>query len=271
MDAIIDAVAATLRELGQSLVLPYWRALAPDQIEEKAPGDLVTIADRAVEEALARALTALLPNARFIGEERCARDPGLLSALDDESVWVVDPIDGTGNFAAGTTPFALMVALLQRGEIVAAWIHDPVQDSMAVAERSSGAWLDGLRLTTGQAALPLDRLRGIVSGFQMPDAWSSPVASLKTAVGKALPTRRCAGAEYPLVATGEMDFALYWRSLVWDHAAGALLLTESGGEVLRLDGSRYRPGSTGTGLLLAGNGAIADAVLRQLRSDRSPP
>ena len=75
------------------------------------------------------------------------------------------------------------------------------------------------------------------------------------------PTARCAGHEYPLVATGARHFALYWRTLVWDHAPGALLLTEVGGSVTHLDGAPYQPTRSRTGLLLAHNPLISKALL----------
>ncbi|MET0308715.1 MAG: inositol monophosphatase family protein [Sphingomonas sp.] len=263
--SLLPVVADILREIAVEKVLPRYQALASGDIEEKAPGDLVTVADHDVEIALAHRLGALMPDARFVGEERCARDPGLLAGLDQGLVWVVDPIDGTGNFAAGRPPFAIMVALLRDGVTVAAWIHDPLTGRMAQAELGGGTWIDGRRLQAAAAAPALAALHGIVSRFAMPEAMVEPVAALERAIGQATPTQRCAGHEYPVVALGERDFALYWRTLVWDHAAGALILAEAGGVVERLDGTPYRPGSTETGLLLAHNAATAEIVRSLLR------
>jgi len=196
-----------------------------------------------------------------VGEEACSLDPALLERLDEGAVWIVDPIDGTSNFVAGTGPCATMVALLQDGEIAMSWIHDPIGGDMARAERGSGAWLNGERLDAPAVAPDREGLAGIVSRFRLPEQ-REPFVERIEASARTTPTRRCAGAEYPEVATGVQDFALYWRTLVWDHAAGALLLREAGGVVRRLDGSDYRAGDEQAGLLLARSPEIAERLLR---------
>ena len=269
-DTLFAGVDALIREIAAKEVLPRYRALRQDDIVEKAPGDLVTVADHAVEAALADGLAALLPAARFIGEERCAREPALLDTLGDGLVWVVDPIDGTGNFAAGQPPFAVMVALLRDGVTIAAWIYDPLADRMTSARQGMGTRSNGAPLGTGGQTGGPDDWTGIVSRFAMPDGMAPAVTALEAGIGTTVPTRRCAGHEYVLVAEGSRDFALYWRTLAWDHVAGALLLTEAGGVVERLDGTPYRPGSTGIGLLLARDRRIADHVRALLGQATGP-
>ena len=83
----------------------------------------------------------------------------------------------------------------------------------------------------------LNACTGIVSSFQRPRAMEAQVAGLTGLASQVLPSQRCAGAEYPLVASGVRDFALYWRTLVWDHAPGMLNLEEAGGTAARLDGA----------------------------------
>lgn len=212
----------------------------------------MTVADREAEAIIASGLAAVRPDARFVGEEACAQDPSLLHRLDEGAVWIVDPIDGTGNFAVGREPFALMAALLEQGEIVASCIFDPVHDRLAAAELGAGAWLNGERIANLPGSPGLAQLSGIVSGFSQPAEMAPRVAALSDAVGEIVPTRRCAGDEYPLVASGARHFALYWRTLVWDHAAGVLFLTEAGGKAARLDGTPYRPADArGSTMLLA--------------------
>lgn len=248
---MIDEVAELLREIALSTVMPRFRALGKADIEEKSPGDIVTIADREAEALIAPRLLALRPGSRVVGEEAAALDPLLLSNLDHGSVWLVDPIDGTANFAAGRPPFALMVALLSLGETVAAWILDPVSGTIAVAQRGSGAWLGGKRITTMQGSPGPAALRGAVFTRFMPPDLASAVTPRLGAIGEALPGYMCCGAEYPAIATGKQDFALFWRTLPWDHAPGALFLNEAGGYSARPDGREYRPGSGRGGLLAA--------------------
>ena len=257
------AVGEILREAARTAVLPRFAALRPADCEMKAPGEPVTIADREAEARISDALMALIPGARVIGEEACAANPSLLDGLDSGTAWVIDPIDGTANFAAGRAPFAMMVALLARGETIGAWIHDPLTGRLAVAERGGGAWVDGVRVVADGSDVALNSLRGIISTAFFPGEYSVQIGHVREAVSVVDPTARCAGHEYPLVAVGERDFAIYWRTLVWDHAPGALLLEEAGGAVTYLDGSRYDPMRQRTGLLLAHTPQISAMLLEQ--------
>jgi len=258
---VIEQVSALLREVGSTIIMPRYRQLRAEEVEEKGPADPVTVADREAEEAIAARLVELLPGSRVIGEEACSADPRLLDRIDEGALWVVDPIDGTGNFVAGRAPFATMVALLQDGDIVMSWIHDPLTGEMACAEKGAGASIDGVRLDAPAARPGRDGITGIVSRFCLPEEREAFVARVEGEAAQVMTTRRCAGSEYPMIAAGTCDFAIYWRTLVWDHAAGALLLREAGGAVRRLDGSDYRPGQAGVGLVLARSPEIADRLL----------
>ena len=262
---IVEGVGDVLRSVAASVVMPRFAALRPDDIVMKSPNEPVTIADREAEESIGRALLALLPGSRIVGEEACAADPALVEQLGDGMVWLIDPIDGTANFAAGRAPFAMMVALLRNGETVGSWILDPLTDRLAMAERGGGAWIDGQRLCASTTERDLDSLVGIVSEAFLPSQQHAMIDRLRAAVGETVPTLRCAGHEYPLVAIGGHDFALYWRTLAWDHAPGALLLTEAGGAVTHLDGSAYQPARPRQGLLLTHNPLISKELIAVIR------
>lgn len=265
-DRIIEGVGHTLRHAARSFVLPRFTRLAPGESALKAPGELVTIADKEAEAAIGGALLSLLPGSRVVGEEACAHDPGLLDHLDEGLVWIVDPIDGTANFAAGKPQFAMMVALLSSGETVGAWILDPLEDRLAVAQAGAGAWIEGRRLAAALPPAAIGELRGIISNAFRVEQYSEAVARLEGLVAGVVPTVRCAGHEYPSVATGGFDFAIYWRTLVWDHAPGALLLREAGGLVTHLDGSAYAPTRPRPGLLLANNAQVSRILLNEFTS-----
>ncbi|HEX3499228.1 MAG TPA: inositol monophosphatase family protein, partial [Stellaceae bacterium] len=129
-----EKVRRLIVEVAESEVMPRFEKLETGDISEKGPGDLVTVADVASERRLTPALRDLLPGSLVVGEEAAAADPAVLTLLGgDDPVWVVDPIDGTANFAAGIPIFAIMVALIRRGETLAAWIHDPVKRVTASA------------------------------------------------------------------------------------------------------------------------------------------
>src|SRR5437879_2711858 len=107
----LERVTGLIEETAALEILPRFRKLAAGDIREKEPGDLVTVADEAAEARLTPLLTALLPGSLVLGEEAAAADPKLLNRLlGDHPVWVIDPVDGTGNFAAGRPAFAVMVA-----------------------------------------------------------------------------------------------------------------------------------------------------------------
>jgi fructose-1,6-bisphosphatase/inositol monophosphatase family enzyme len=251
---VIDEVAALMRTAARTAILPLFRRLADGDVEEKAPGDVVTVADRRAEELLAAGLLEVLPRSTVVGEEAVAADGALLRRLADAGpVWLVDPLDGTANFAAGHGPFAVMVALLADGVARAGWILDLITDQLAVAEAGSGAYLDGVRITTDRGSPPLSALRGNVRSKYLPPDVRAAVDRRAGLLGEALPGTGCAGREYPDVISGVQDFALFWRTLPWDHAAGVLFTKEAGGAARRLDGGTYLLTDPRPGLLVARN------------------
>jgi fructose-1,6-bisphosphatase/inositol monophosphatase family enzyme len=155
----------------------------------------------------------------------------------------------------------MMVALLQDGETIGSWILDPLSGRLAIAEKGGGAWVDGERIRTSPEPIALDQLEGIISRAFIPRDELGLADKLTQSVRMVHPTARCAGHEYPLVATGLRHFALYWRTLVWDHAPGALVLIEAGGSAVHLDGTPYRPTRQTAGLLVTHNPLIARALL----------
>jgi len=253
-DDLVDEVTALVREVAQTIVLPRWRHLSHGEIQQKSPGDLVTIAEQESEHALGAGLTALLPGSQVVGEEAVAADPGVLGRIGDAgAVWIVDPVDGTNNFAAGKTPFAVMVALLRDGEPAASWILDVVADRMTVAEAGSGAFVDGLRVKTRTDDPGPAALTGSLSRNYFPDHLRERIETRIGTLGTVTGGRHCAGYEYPAVVSDEQQFATFWRILPWDHVPGSLIVREAGGMVGHLDGSPYRPTDSERGLLVAAN------------------
>lgn len=254
---MIDDVSSLVREVAQTIVLPRWRHLSDGEIYQKSPGDLVTIADQESERALTAGLTALLPGSQVVGEEAVAADPGVLSRVGDQgAVWIVDPVDGTNNFAAGKTPFAVMVALVSGGEPAASWILDVVTDRMTIAEAGSGTYVDGLRVKARTDAPDAASLTGSVSRNYLPNDLREQVDLHAGLLGAVTNGRHCAGYEYPAIVSDAQQFAIFWRILPWDHVPGALIVREAGGVVLHLDGSPYRPTDSERGLLVAANDDI---------------
>jgi fructose-1,6-bisphosphatase/inositol monophosphatase family enzyme len=249
-------LAEILREAAKAEILPRWRRLSPDMIRSKAnPSDLVTEADEEAERFIRARVATLMPTATFIGEESVAADPALLGKVAGaELAVVVDPVDGTGNFAAGMPLFAVMAAVVAKGETVAGIIYDPFADDFVMAEKGSGAWVrrpDGtaLRLRFAEA-VPLAEMVGCASMAFLPPARRVGMLPnlAKVRVASAY---RCAGHEYRALASGHLQFSFFSKLMPWDHLAGTLIVSEAGGHVRLLDGRPYTPADTTTDLLIA--------------------
>ncbi|MGW5558823.1 inositol monophosphatase family protein [Micromonospora sp. NPDC003944] len=253
-DTLLDDVGGLLWEAADQVVLPLFRKLDDDDVSEKAPGEVVTVADRRAEELLSAGLRRLRPGSVVVGEEGVADDPGLLRHLrDGGDVWLVDPVDGTANFAAGRRPFALMVSLLSGGRPNAGWILDPLADTLAVGSADEGTLLNGRPVDVAGSVPPLGELRGAAMTKFLPAETRDRVRAGGGRLGELLPGQHCAGREYLDILTGEQQFVLFWRTLPWDHAPGTLLVQAAGGVARRFDGVDYHPADDGRGLLVATN------------------
>jgi fructose-1,6-bisphosphatase/inositol monophosphatase family enzyme len=247
-----DDVLILLQDVAEEIIKPRFRTLVAEEIAEKNPGDLVTVADREAEVRITEALLRAYPDALVLGEEASADDPGLMARFQSaEHAFTVDPVDGTKNFVHGSPDHAVMDAELRGGEVVRSWIWQPQHEIACVAERGSGAWKNGRRLVRPPLG---DDLRG--------------VTSRRTWVGRAVGALRaldltwvCCGVDYPKLVEGAADYALYRRAKPWDHAPGSLLLNEAGGFVGTFDGSPYRPHlDPPLGLIAAADRATYDLV-----------
>ncbi|MFN6935740.1 MAG: inositol monophosphatase family protein [Tsuneonella sp.] len=237
MSALDDEMLALMRFVSERTIMPRWRNLAEGDVIEKAHDELVTIADREAESFLTDALAKLAPDLPIVGEEAAHADPVVLDRLSGPC-WIVDPIDGTHNYAHGKTPFGIMVALADAGEAIAGWIYDPVQERFCHARRGEGAFVDGERVSarpTGNEP-PVAAISMIFLDEQRRQAVNAHVAPHYQVVE----TPRCAAEQYPRLALGQNDVSFFERTLAWDHAAGVLFLNEAGGKVCRPDGSPYR-------------------------------
>ncbi|MFD6108144.1 inositol monophosphatase family protein [Nocardia salmonicida] len=253
LTGVIDAVTRVLFEAAETAVRPRFRSLAEADVVEKAPGEMVTVADQEAEDLITAGLRQIL-DVPVVGEEAVAEDPALLSALSTEpSVWLVDPLDGTANFIAGSPEYAVMAALVRAGETVAAWIVLPESGLAYVAERGSGAFEGGRRIQMSPARTAAARLRGVAPTRFLDPAARTRLATAAEGFASLGPGSSCAGVDYSRQLDGELDFSLFHRTLPWDHAPGALLLTEAGGLSRRPDGSSFRLSDNRFGLLNAAN------------------
>ena len=258
MNFDVMALAAILRDAARAEALPRFRRLDTSMVKVKTEAiDLVTEADIATENVIKARIAQWMPEALFVGEESVAADPALLGRLATADLAVVvDPIDGTANYAAGLPLFATMASVVSKGETVAGIIYDPMGDDWVMAEKGGGAWL---RRPNGEAArlniaapLPLAQMVGTASVAFMPDDSRGQVLSNFTKV-RMVANYRVAGHEYRAFASGHTQVACFNKLMPWDHLAGVLISQEGGAYAARLDGQPYLPSHVDGGVLVAIN------------------
>ena len=260
--ALIEAV----REVARAEILSRFRALDTADIDAKsAPDDLVTVADKAAEAALGARFAEILPDARIIGEEAVAANPGILAGIKETGLTVIiDPIDGTWNYANGLATFGVIVAVVADGETVLGLLYDPSGDDWVIARKGGGAWYDGAgrtprRLSASAAPPALGETMGFVGLYLYGKADQARIAETLPAFRRTY-SLRCSCHEYRMMAQGRADFVLNGMLNPWDHAAGVLALQEAGGIARLLDGTPYAPAMTEGLLLTAGNAALWDRL-----------
>lgn len=249
-------VGEILAQAARAEIMPRFGALTTGQVREKSSRfDVVTDADEAAERAISVALEAAYPGAAIVGEEAAATDQSLLEAIGAADLaFILDPLDGTKNFASGLPLFGVMAAATRHGEVVLAAIHDPVCRDTAFALRGEGAWLQGensvrtdLRVA---AAVPVEEMDAIIGTNFLPQPMRNVVNGnlSRLALSSWL---RCSAHEYRMAAAGHCHLLFYNKLMPWDHAPGWLLHREAGGHSAHFDGTPYRPAHLTGGLICA--------------------
>ena len=264
------AVADILRTTAQAEILPRFRNLSADAIRTKSSQlDLVTDADEAAERVIETELLRRFPGAIVIGEEGVSRNARLLDGLGEADLaFILDPVDGTLNFASGLPLFGVMAAVAMKGEIVCGVILDPISDDWAMAVRGEGAWTQRPDGSTSplqvSSPVPLAQMAGNVSWRYLPEDVRPVVTGNLPKVAMAADLR-CAAHTYRQIAAGYLHFSFSSSVMPWDHATGWLIHREAGGYTAHFDGSPYRPVNRGGGLISAPDKeswqAVRDALL----------
>lgn len=252
-------------DAAERAILPRFRQLATHEVREKATDELVTVADLDSEAIISEGLSRIMPEAAIVGEEAADADRGVLAALRNRLCWIIDPLDGTANFAAGEGPFGILVALLDGGDTVGGWIYDPRARRFVSAYRGAGTLVDGdpVRTRASGATPPIAAISALLAPLPARAAMLDRVGC----AFRTVPIPRCAAEQYPALMLGKSDVTLYERTLAWDHAAGILCLTEAGGVATRFDGSDYRAADDGTGLIAAATPALWQLAYNQVRGE----
>ena len=263
---VIERVDAIVREAAATVVMPSFRALRPEDIESKDtpgdPDDLVTIVDKAAERYLIDALTDVVPGAAFIGEEGVADNPSLLDSLVvAPAAWLIDPIDGTKNFAQGDPDFGVMLAFVEAGRTRASWMAVPAAEPAGytvVAELGVGTRIDGSRIHASEPARTMPR--GTVHTRMMPAESAREVVGRLRNRYEPRASTGSAATEYSAIIRGDKDFVIYYRLLPWDHAPGTLAVSEAGGTAIHLDGSPYSLRSPNQVTIVAASHELAETL-----------
>lgn len=262
----VEKVAELIAEIADEHIMARYGRLNAEEIREKAgPHDLVTDVDELVEEALENALRGVHPGAGFIGEELAAKDPEAANVLTGEGAfWIVDPIDGTRNFVRGVDEFGVIVAYAENGETRAGWIYAAPEAACAIGEKGEGATWRGERI--GRRQSQRETLVGLRSLGNLPRERQARMRQVLKENFDSRPNQ-CAAYAYISILRGDTDFKISSLIHAWDHAAGALMVTESGGEAAFLDtGERYHPmGSVAEPLLVTGLSRDWRAIAEKLR------
>lgn len=259
-DEFLAVAEAAVREAGQFLKSNLDRR---PEAAYKGEVDLVTEFDVGAQEILAGRLAKAFPEHGILAEENLAR-PGR-----SEYRWVLDPLDGTTNFAHTFPVFCVSAALERRGRAVLGLVYDPMREELFSAGQGQGAALNGGKIRVSEVGDLGKSL--LATGFPY-DIRTSPVNNVGhwgRFLLRAQAIRRCGSAALDLcyVACGRFDGFWELKLKPWDVEAGALIVAEAGGKVTDFSGGEHRPDIPET---LATNGLIHDAMIGVLRIGGEP-
>lgn len=223
----------------------------PHRIRHKGEIDLVTEADVVAEEAILSMLADERPGEAVLAEESQAA----YSEIPSGPAWIIDPLDGTTNFAHGFPWFCVSIAYSEAGKTLAGAIYCPMADELFLACQGGGAWLNGSRVRVSTGAALRESLLATGFPYDIQQEADRVMAAFTALVTKAQDIRRAGAAALDLayVACGRLDGFWEMKLKPWDTAAGQLLVQEAGGLVSTFSG---RPFSPFMKEVLASNGAI---------------
>ena len=259
-DDRLDLARRLARE-GGDIALHLFRRVG---YRQKALDERVTEADHAVQNHVLDGVRAAFPDDGFIGEE--ADGAALLKLRPDaEHVWIVDPIDGTNNYAIGLPTFCVSIGVFRRGSPHVGVVHDPCRAELHSARLGRGSFRIDEPIHVLDAPLDGNTMFGI------PSLIHPPIPAYVTAWTNRHKCRSLGALALQLayVAAGYLTWCVGWRRRLWDIAAAAVLITEAGGRITALDGSPLFPTDlavqAGRSIpVLASNGSAHHTLLAQI-------
>jgi myo-inositol-1(or 4)-monophosphatase len=250
-----------LEDIAASEIMPRFRRIASaHRADQKADGSLVTETDLAVQARVVEAIAREFPTTPLLGEEMTADDQQRLLAEADTGVWILDPLDGTSNYACGFPGFAVSLAFVERGEATLGMILDPVRNECFSAVRGGGAFLNGEPIRPFTPGPLLGDCLAMIDMKRLPP---NRIPALFRAGG--FRSQRNLGSvalDWCWLAAGRYQLYLHGGQKLWDYAAGRLIANEAGA-VTRLYSGRGAAESTGISLDPRLAIAAADETLLQ--------
>lgn len=232
MHALLNVAVMAAHRAGDTLAKKMVN-LAKLKIEKKGHNDFVSDADIAAEKAALSVIQKHYPEHAILAEEGGIQG-------ESDTVWIIDPLDGTTNYLHGLPVFAVSIGVQVNGRMEHAAVYDPSRQELFTASRGQGAQLDGHKIRVSSRTALEDSLIGTGFPFRDPDMDTRPYLDMLSKIMKNTTGVRRAGAaalDLCYVAAGRLD--AYWETGLhpWDLAAGSLIIREAGGIVSGLDGS----------------------------------
>jgi myo-inositol-1(or 4)-monophosphatase len=226
-------------------------------VRHKSLNDLVSEVDRASEAAIIDTIRTAYPEHAILAEESGA-------AGRSDSVWIIDPLDGTTNYLHGFPQYCVSIAMTHKGVLTHGVIFDPTRNDLYIASRGRGAFLNDRRLRVSRRDKLIDGLVGTGFPFRMFEHIDAYVGMMKDLMNKTAGIRRPGSAALDLAAVAAGRYDAFWEIglSAWDMAAGCLMIQEAGGLVGDLQGNE---GYLQSGNVVAGNPKIFAQLLQVIQ------
>lgn len=244
---------------GGKILRNYFGKTKRLNITEKTNAGIVTEADLRAEEKIIKILSKYSQQFGFLAEETGE------AKIERSGRWVIDPLDGTSNFAHGFPIFCVSIAAEWEGEVQVGVIYHPLFDELYCAVKGRGATLNGRKIKISRTRSLPKALVTTGFAYQMPRQMAKEIRVFETITAKARGVRRPGSAAMDLAYTASGVFDGFWEMGLqpWDVAAGALIVKEAGGKVTGYDGSRFHIESKS---ILASNSWLHSELLKELKS-----
>jgi len=251
---VLETAIEAARQVGQILLERFGKS---QEIRFKGLRDIVTEADLAAQAKAIEIIRSQYPDHDIWAEEMGQTPDGA-----SDYCWIIDPLDGTTNYARGLPCFSVSIGLSHRGKLILGVVYDPLRDQLFCAQRGQGAYLNDDRIQVNTATSLMDAVIGLDWAHEQ--ELRCQVGQLAARVAPEVRTLRSTGSAalgLCSVAAGWTDAYFHLSLKPWDVAASSVIIQEAGGIISDLAGRPWRPGS---GDCLASNGLIHQAMLNLL-------